>query len=173
MAIKQCCHYGCWRALWTPRGGLMGTSNDLEALQSSMNDYYHKHALYRTEPAIKRPTPYLPIGLCWDWSNDTRFLSLDEMRPQEVSLNVWGGSGKNSIPPPQDLNVNSPYVHVAVTQPITRWIWSISECNLLRWFIETQTVFQQDPWILLGGIAHHKPTPQNMCHTHSWPQQFS
>ena len=24
-------------------------------------------------------------------------------------------------------------------------------------------VFQYDPWILLGGIAHHKPTPQNMC----------
>ncbi len=36
--------------------------------------------------------------------------------------------------------------------------------------IETQAVFQCDPWILLGGITHHKPTPQNMCHTHSWLQ---
>ncbi len=36
--------------------------------------------------------------------------------------------------------------------------------------IETQTVFQYDPWILLGGITHDKPTPQNMCHTHNWPQ---
>ncbi len=36
-----------------------------------------------------------------------------------------------------------------------RWIWSISECN-----------WQSSPWL------HHKPTPQNMCHTHSWPQQI-
>ncbi len=40
---------------------------------------------------------------------------------------------------------------------LLRWIWSISEY----------------PWILLGGITHHKPWPQNMCHTHSWPQQYS
>ena len=32
-------------------------------------------------------------------------------------------------------------------------------------------VFQCDPWILLGGMSHHKPLPQNKCHTHSWPQQ--
>ena len=24
-------------------------------------------------------------------------------------------------------------------------------------------MFQCDPWILLGGITHHKPTPDNMC----------
>ncbi len=37
--------------------------------------------------------------------------------------------------------------------------------------VETQTVFQLDPWFLLGGITHHKRWLQNMCHTHSWPQQ--
>ena len=38
---------------------------------------------------------------------------------------------------------------------------------------ETLMVFQCDPWILLCGITHHKPTPQNMCHTHSWPQHLA
>ncbi len=36
--------------------------------------------------------------------------------------------------------------------------------------VETWMVFQLDPWLLLGGIAHHKHWPQNMCYTHSWPQ---
>ncbi len=31
-------------------------------------------------------------------------------------------------------------------------------------------VSQHDQWKILGGIAHHKSRPQNMCHTHSWPQ---
>ncbi len=38
--------------------------------------------------------------------------------------------------------------------------------------VETQMVFQLDLWFLLGGIAHHKHWPQNMCYTHSWPQQY-
>ncbi len=38
--------------------------------------------------------------------------------------------------------------------------------------VETQMVFQLDLWLLLGGIAHHKHWPQNMCYTHSWPQQY-
>ncbi len=37
--------------------------------------------------------------------------------------------------------------------------------------LETQMVFQFDPWFLLGGIAHHKHWPQNMCYTHSWPHR--
>ncbi len=33
--------------------------------------------------------------------------------------------------------------------------------------------FNPIPWILLVGITHHKPLPQNMCHTNGWPQQKS
>ncbi len=47
-----------------------------------------------------------------------------------------------------------------------RWIWSISEYNLMTRDSRKQTRKNG----LLGGIIHHKPTPQNMCHTHSWPQ---
>ncbi len=66
---------------------------------------------------------------------------------------------------------------------LTMWPWPLPgaweksgtclQCVWQRFIrsVGTQMVFQLDPWFLLGGIAHHKHWPQNMCYTHSWPQQ--
>ncbi len=67
-----------------------------------------------------------------------------------------------------------------------RLIWPISEYNLTTrdspkrtlksgqrsiWSFGIQTVSQHDQWKIWSGIVYHKSWPQNMCHTHSWPQQ--
>ncbi len=49
-------------------------------------------------------------------------------------------------------------VHTIGWNPNGVWTWSdVPEIDIT--------------WFLLGGIAHHKHWPQNMCYTHSWPQQ--
>ncbi len=62
---------------------------------------------------------------------------------------------------------------------LTKWPWPLpgareksGTCLQCVWqrpirSVETQTVFQLDPWFVLGGIAHHKHWPQKHV---SYPQ---
>ncbi len=57
-----------------------------------------------------------------------------------------------------------------------RWIWLISECNLMTRDSRKRTPmggpFMREHDLWKGGTAHHKSRLHNMCHTHSWPQQL-
>ncbi len=84
-----------------------------------------------------------------------RFSSLASqllMLPKNCSQNFIGSW--------QSLGGNRWLTHWA---SLLRWIWSISEFNLKTRDSPKRT--------LKSGRVHHKSRPQNMCLTHSWPQQ--
>ncbi len=74
-----------------------------------------------------------------------------------------------------------PSVTTRTAEPLDLWVQQraknshyispgcLSVCQIIARPPNGESVFQCDPWILLGGIT--SLLPQNMCHTHSWPQQ--
>ncbi len=63
---------------------------------------------------------------------------------------------------------------------LTTWPWAQEKsgtCLQCVWqrsirSVGIKMVYQHDPRKMLSGITHHKSRLQNMCYTHSWPQQI-
>ncbi len=140
-------------------------------------------------PIGKQAVPHWASMLRWIWSISECNLKIRDSRtqtPQRVTCysgNVEGADLKNNSQSttPIDPKVGTGGSHVC--WPILpTWpshfrknqapAYSVSDKGQHDW-LKPKWCFNPIPWILLVGITHHKPLPQDMCHTHGWAQQKS